>query len=332
MRFEQFSEAEKYDKRSPPPPPLSDPEFIPDITAGPIRNTVNKGLHNYAVKLAKARLAKMPFQPDGSEIERRYAEKYGTGSLFNVSPQELETRFKDIVDSMRAEKLAYNFAYNTYKRMGRDRADYYAGNSAALPRNKTDWKKWISHEAEKILGEQLKELQKTSKSKPKTRPRKGSKTSPETPTGNPEQAPVEATAQQIKTIWSAMLASYDPFFDAFAEAAQNSTVFANTNDKIDQDPNLVNATKLVADKISYDILFAIPKTLRGLVNAGDIEARRTQYAPPQAPNTPNYLDGEDPNQPPTELSESLINTVSHMTTKQKMRLLSELKESLRKQK
>jgi hypothetical protein len=292
MRFKQFSEA--WTPRIPPP------------KLDPTRkgfHWLDKATHNLATNIALAGLAQEPFDPDISNpVDVRYAEMYGLGPTFNISPEELEDRFRKAKESVSKEKYAKAFVADMEKFLGRDRQDFLNGDSNAMPSTADQWKKWLDH----ILSERIQKVLRD------------------------ELITNKEFLQQFNELyWGKVKQTYSgQLSDKFADVLLNSQIMKSLDKRVEQDPNIKNILYKIGEVVYDDIFVLIPKLIKEPGNIAGISGRRQAFSanPTPAPrgNNTNNTDETDKEQdwlspnPPTSntgnaTSNAAINTNQTIT-------------------
>jgi len=300
MRFNEIYEADE---------PWA-PE-VPPVKLDPARKGLwwlDKGTHNLAAKLAAASLRATPYTPKTDDIrQQRYAQKYGTGSTFNVSPKELYNRQKAIDSEIRSEEYRKKFAITMDARLGRDRQDFLNKTADALPLDKfthAKWVEWINHEVKTELKTTLE----------------------------------YDIFDKIKNYYTAL-------FDQFATVIMNSTVFKDPKKRIENDLQLQDVLYNIGAQMFKDVKDeeeTADKIAKAAADNMAVANRRAalnstnKKTEPSMPK-PITINGEviQPKDPRyaqitkgQNLDESFINTITQLTAKQRSQLLTELKKDL----
>jgi len=257
MRFEQFSEA--WTPRIPPP------------KLDPTRkgfHWLDKATHNLATNIALAGLAQEPFDPDTSNpVDVRYAEMYGLGPTFNISPDELEDRFRKARESVNKEKYAKAFVADMEKILGRDRKDFLNGDKTAMPTTATQWKQWLDH----TLSERIQKAMKND---------------------------IITNDELLKTInqlyWKQIKQTYKgQLSDKFADVLLNSQIMKSLDKRVEQDPNIKNILYKIGEVVYDDIFVLIPKLARKPGNTASIGGRRQAFSANPAPASASTRSGNN---------------------------------------
>ena len=282
---------------------------VPPVKLDPARKGLwwlDKGTHNLAAKLAAASLRATPYRPKMSDpIQQRYAQKYGTGSTFNVSPKELYNRQKAIASEIHSEEYGKTFAIAMDARLGRDRQDFLNKTADALPLDKfthAKWVEWINNEVKTET--ELRHVQ----------------------------------FDKIKNYYTAL-------FDQFATVIMNSTVFKDPKKRIENDLQLQDVLYNIGAQMFKDEEETDLKNKKDATARADNQAVANRRAALNGTNKktepsmpkPMTISGEviQPEDPRyaqitkgQNLDESFINTITQLTAKQKSQLLTELKKDL----